>query len=148
MNYFSESEFRGWFRHLHKDMLPMLNKLRHEWGHPIIISPAGGSVGRRDSTKSRHNVNYWGSVKAVDIFPRGVDYDHAKALEFFQLARKVGFNGIGVYPTYYPSIMFHVDIRTTAIDWVDTGKYPAHNYVYYYVEQYLKEQINKEKDNG
>lgn len=73
---------------------------------------APGAVGRRapKTEKSLHNVNLWGKVKAVDILPTGMvtKEDFKKA---FEIAKEVGFTGIGVYPDWVPQPGLHVDNR-------------------------------------
>ena len=139
VRYFTPYEFQGFYNKLHTDLLPMLDELRHKWGKPVYVSTASGAVGRHSgkSNQSRHNIDYWGSVMAVDIFPDGIGYNKEKALEFYLLAKEVGFKGIGLYPHFKPSMGFHLDVRKKYVDWVDTAVYPKHNYVYYYVEVFL-----------
>lgn len=110
--YFKETEFQGWYDLLDKNLLPMLDAFREKWGKPVRISPAPGAVGRRASKteKSLHNVNLWGKVRAVDILPTGMKTkeDFKKA---FDIAKEVGFTGIGVYPDWVPQPGLHVDNR-------------------------------------
>lgn len=137
--YFKPEEFRGWYDKMNKELILKLNYLRHLWGKPIVISPVNGAIGRHaGNSRSRHNIDYYGEVKAIDIFPQGIEYDKKKALDFYLLAKKVGFGGIGVYPHWKPSIGFHLDIRDNFVDWVDVATYPKkHKYVDNYVMEYL-----------
>lgn len=110
--YFKEEEFQGWYSLLDPRLIPMLDQFREEWGAPVRISKAIGAVGRRMSLseKSMHNVTRWKMVKAVDIMPVGLK---AKAdfLRAFNLAKKIGFTGIGLYPDWVPQGGLHVDVR-------------------------------------
>ena len=112
--HFSRDEFRGWFDRCDPRLLILLDSLRHQWGQPIRISPADGAIGRemRDSI-SQHNIDKWGSVRAVDVYPEGVTNEH-QAREFIDLAEQVGFTGIGVYPDWAGGIGFHLDVRVDA----------------------------------
>ena len=110
--YFKNNEFQGWFDFLHPELLPKLDAFREGWGAPVMISPAPGAVGRRapSSVKSQHNVTLWGTTRAVDIMPIGMKTkaDFKKAVE---IAKLVGFSGIGVYPDWSPQPGLHVDVR-------------------------------------
>lgn len=77
-----------------------------------MISPAKGAVGRRDgySGNSQHNYDRWGEVRALDIMPFGMTTALARK-RAFNLAKQVGFTGIGVYPEWTPRPGLHVDVR-------------------------------------
>jgi len=114
--YYLESEFRGWYYDIDIALLYLIDKFREEWGAPVLISPASGSIGRRvsDPTKpgwtSQHNIVNHGKVKAIDLMPTGMDTpaDRERA---YEIARQVGFTGIGIYPDWRPRAGIHVDIR-------------------------------------
>ena len=109
--YFEPDEFREWYFDMSPRLLVMLDTLRHQWGRVIEVSPADGALGRRmGESLSQHNVAKWGEVRAVDIFPEGVE-TMQQAENFWMAARAVGFTGIGLYPDALPSTMFHLDVR-------------------------------------
>ena len=109
--YFEPGEFREWYRSMSPRLMVMLDVLRHQWGQPIEVSGADGALGRNmGGSLSQHNIDKWGDVRAVDVFPHGVaTMDQAE--RFWLAARSVGFTGIGVYPDAMPSVMFHLDVR-------------------------------------
>ncbi|MEG9862966.1 MAG: hypothetical protein V6Z82_07025 [Flavobacteriales bacterium] len=114
LNHFTPSEFGVWWPFMSNDLLEKLDELRERWGKVINVSPAAGGIGRHggDAT-TQHNVDLYGEVRAVDIFPSGLNGNNVD--QFYQLAKDVGFTGIGVYAdTQYagkPHVMFHVDVR-------------------------------------
>ena len=111
LRYFTPDEFREWWPQMSPRLLVMLDVLRHQWGQPIEISPADKAIGRKaGASLTQHNIDKWGEVRAVDIFPAGVTtVDEAE--RFWALIKRVGFTGRGVYPDALPSVMFHVDVR-------------------------------------
>ncbi|GAA6154483.1 hypothetical protein [Pseudoteredinibacter isoporae] len=117
LKYFKPSEFGVWYPLMSNDLLLKLDKFREAWGGPVIVSSADGAVGRRDDhSRSQHNVNVWGEVRAVDIFPKvgGRYIETSEELErAFDIAKAVGFSGIGVYTDTSPGHMLHVDVRST-----------------------------------
>ena len=116
---FSAGEFGIWYPLVDNDLLTKLDRLRDEWGSSISVSPVQGGVGRADDTESQHNViNTGGLVKAIDIFPsvNGEPLlDGADVIRFVELAKSVGFTGIGVYQdTIFKNtkwVMVHLDTR-------------------------------------
>ena len=110
MRYFKEEEFNGWYDQLHPELKTKLDEFRRLINRPVLISKAEGAVGRKDDSNSRHNVNKWGSVMAVDIFPKNI-----KTVEdcnfIYDKAVEAGFKGIGLYPYWRQGIGFHLDIR-------------------------------------
>lgn len=111
-NYFQPHEFQGWFDRMMKIQLERLNLYRHRWGMPVIVSPASGAVGRHLglSSKSQHNYDRWGEVRATDIMPVGME-TAADRRRAYQIAKAVGFTGIGIYPEWRPRAGLHVDSR-------------------------------------
>lgn len=94
------------------DLLGKLKSLRRAWGRGIAISPARGSTGRMlgSTDRSYHNVDRYGKVRAIDLFPEGLGtVEDIK--RFIALAHKKGFTGVGVYLDTQPSIMIHLDNR-------------------------------------
>jgi hypothetical protein len=127
MRYFNDSEFerRGvdWAMFLSEELRVKIDLLRMNTCR-IDISPNEDAVGRElpDNDDSKHNINYWESVLALDIFPR-YDLDGDPLIpfidDFIDIAKMVGFTGIGVYTDVLykgkPHIMFHVDVRPTKV---------------------------------
>lgn len=117
LTYFSESEFGGWFENVNPDALKKLDQFRHEWGFPVEVSPHEDAVGRHggDST-SQHNIDRFGMVNAIDVFPKnsvgGYINSQAERKRAFEIAKNVGFTGIGVYTDTSPGNMLHVDVRS------------------------------------
>ena len=115
---FNATEFGIWYPLVDNDLLKKLDQLRSEWGHSISVSPVDGAIGRADDSASQHNViNNGGKINAVDIFPsfngRAIHPDDLAT--FYDLAKSIGFTGIGVYrDTVFrgvPWSMFHLDVR-------------------------------------
>jgi uncharacterized protein YcbK (DUF882 family) len=48
----------------------------------------------------------WGEVRAVDVMFTGVTLE-----KVYQIAKEVGFTGIGAYPDWKPSQGMHLDVR-------------------------------------
>lgn len=110
MIYFKPSEFSGWYDQLDEQLKASLDEFRRLHGRPVYVSRANGAVGREDESRSQHNVARWGSVRAVDVFPRGV-YTAEDAQQIYDLAVDAGFTGIGIYPQWNGGIGFHLDVR-------------------------------------
>ena len=121
LKYFSPDEFRQWWGQMNPELLQKLDAFRERWGAPVRISPASGALGRHDGITgtSQHNVDAWGEVRAVDVFPMvpagrgGYAYISSRAdrERAYQTARAVGFTGIGLYTDTSPGDMLHVDVR-------------------------------------
>lgn len=75
---------------MHPVFMEKLNDLREECGFPFIITSAYRC--------KEHNKNIGGHPKSAHMKGRAVDIacNHAKAQEIIKLARKYGFNGIGI----------------------------------------------------
>lgn len=115
LRHFKASEFGVWWPLMSTDLLVKLDAFREAWGDEVAISPATGALGRniRDEepkAASQHNVLRWGEVRAADIMPKDMltSADRRRAV---QVARQVGFTGIGVYPGWEPSPGLHLDVR-------------------------------------
>ena len=112
MKYFKPNEFQGWYEQLEPSLKTKLDKFREEWGDIVKVSPVGGAVGRNlgPDNQSKHNVDYWGEVLAVDLMPKGMilveDMNRAMSV-----AKDCGFTGIGIYPFWLPQPGIHVDVR-------------------------------------
>jgi len=122
MKHFSASEFGAWFPMMNDSLLVKLDALREAWGDPIMISPALGAIGRtyppgHSNYLSRHNITKYGEVQAIDIMPLIKTIDGNRGCDSFELrmafnmAKDVGFTGIGVYPDWLPHAGLHVDVR-------------------------------------
>jgi hypothetical protein len=110
MNYFTPNEFSGWFDRMSQHQIDCLNKFRELWGEPVSVSPVEGAVGRHGGgSKSMHNIDRYGEVRATDVFPKGLTRDNLQRA--YDCAKKAGFTGIGVYTEARPSIMLHLDTR-------------------------------------
>ena len=117
LKYFSRSEFGVWWPLMSQDLLLKLDKFREKWGKPVRVSPHPDAIGREgEGSNSMHNVLKWGEVRAVDVFPEGLDTigDRQRALE---IARSVGLTGIGLYTDTSPSNMMHLDNRDQFLYW-------------------------------
>lgn len=121
LDHFTPEEFGQWWGRMSPELLRKLDAFRDRWGAPVVISPAQGGLGRHqgpDGT-SQHNVDRWGQVRAVDVFPKvpagaaGYRYmtKQADRRRAFEIAQAVGFTGIGLYTDTQPGNMLHVDVR-------------------------------------
>ena len=107
LRYFQPSEFREWWPLMSTELLNKLDEFRHRLGVPVTISPASGALGRKlGASTSQHNVDLWGEVRAVDVMFNGVSLERA-----YEVAKQVGFTGIGAYPDWQPSPGLHLDVR-------------------------------------
>lgn len=114
MRHFAAPEFRDWLDNINPRLLVMIDLLRWRWGDSIKVSPVKGSIGRhKGDSESSHNVDYWGQVNAIDLFPASLQTKD-DCWKFVEMATNLGFTGIGIYPDAKPSIMAHVDVRPTA----------------------------------
>ena len=120
LRHFTESEFRSWGNLIDEDLLLMVDEFRHQWGSPTRVSPVNGAIGRHmgPEAKSQHNIDRWGKVKAIDLMPMvklsggaltGMTL-HEMNLAY-QIAKKIGFTGIGIYPDWKPVPGIHLDNR-------------------------------------
>ena len=109
MKYFTEEEFGGWFDKMSPTLLSKLDNLRENIGVPIYLSKDKGAFGRRlgSNVLSQHNVDKWGEVRAVDGYvPKDM-----QLLDFYNEAKRAGFNGIGIYSGWFGGRGFHLDVR-------------------------------------
>jgi len=113
--HFKPEEFREWWPDMDMRLLDGLDAFREALRAPVMISPAEGALGRHLGIRaaSRHNVDRWDTVQAVDIMlPRGPDLrDKDDAMKVIDLAVDCGFGGIGVYLDWKPYAGLHLDIR-------------------------------------
>jgi hypothetical protein len=116
LRYFTPQEFGGWYEKMSPDLLKKLDEFRHQWGFPIQVSPHQDAVGREHPTSnSQHNIMKWGEVRAVDVFPKnslgGYINSAAERKRAYDIAKRVGFTGIGLYTDTSPGHMVHLDVR-------------------------------------
>lgn len=110
LKHFEPKEFGFWWPLMNPKLLYALDAFREKLGHPIMISPAHGALGRYMGKEegSQHNVTKWGQVNAVDVMPKGVYLDEA-----YLVAKNLNkFTGIGVYPDWLPLPGLHLDVRS------------------------------------
>lgn len=117
--YFVSEEFREWGDDMSARLTTMLDVLRHMSTRPIEISASRHALGRELGriSQSAHNIDVWGEVLAADCFVAGVRY-REQAEGIVDLARQIGFTGIGVYTDTRNNrgeqqVMFHFDVRPT-----------------------------------
>lgn len=113
LKYFDPKEFGAWYTFINNDLLIKLDAFREKWGRPVIVSQASGAIGRHaGDSGSQHNIDLLGETRAIDVFPQGMDNlsERRRALE---VAKSVGFTGIGIYTDTKPSNLLHVDVRKT-----------------------------------
>lgn len=110
MIYFDRTEFKGWFDKIDPYHLNVLDRFRELWGAPVAVSMVNGAIGRHGgNSKSMHNIDRYGVVRATDVFPSGLTSDNMQRA--YDCAKEAGFSGIGIYPDARPSIMLHLDTR-------------------------------------
>lgn len=118
LHYFEKDEFGptdhrsdDWWQHMDPCVLVRLDVLRGLWGASIQISGAARALGRRNGrdNDSDHNVDRRGKVQCIDGFPAGLR-TREDAERFRDLAQKVGFSSIGLYPDW-SSPGVHVGMR-------------------------------------
>lgn len=112
MIFFKKKEFRDWFDLMNPRLLDIMEEFRAQWGAPCVISSVDGALGRHLGAEktSSHNVDYWGTVNAVDLFPRGMDTEE-DLKRAFECAKLAGASGIGLYTDTKPGYMIHLDCR-------------------------------------
>lgn len=88
---------------VHWPSLVALNNLRKVWGKQIVINSAYRSP--------EHNKKIGGSPNSQHLLGRAFDC-RVTDPDFAKLARRMGFNGVGVYPTFT-----HIDTRPSTANW-------------------------------
>ena len=127
LRYFSAGEFGVFYPLINSDLLIRLDEFRHRWGRPVVVSPVDGGIVRHvGDSNSQHNVDRWGETRAIDVFPDGMNTVGERA-RAYQIARDVGFTGIGIYTDTMPSNLLHVDVRPG--DYVATWSRVAGQYL-------------------
>ena len=111
LRYFSASEFGVYYPMINSELLVKLDEFRHRWGRPVTVSPVAGAIVRHGGdSHSQHNIDRWGETRAIDVFPEGMETLEQRQ-RAYQIARAVGFTGIGIYTDTAPSNLLHVDVR-------------------------------------
>lgn len=120
LNHFTPSEFGIYYPLMSSDLLLKMDKFRELWGAPVEVSKAPGGIGRHGAgDESQHNIDAWGEVRAIDLFPKVPDgnggYRYMKTVEererAYNIARRSGFTGIGLYTDTQPGNLLHADVR-------------------------------------
>lgn len=119
LRFFDESEFGDSLHVMSLRLLVLLDAFRFRSGQPFKISPHERALARYDgdASESAHNVDCWGECLAVDGFSHGMK-TQANARHRIELARALGFTGIGLYPHWqlddseFPGL--HLDCRPNA----------------------------------
>ena len=95
-----------------RDALEKLQKLRDLWGQPMTVNSAARCAQHNKDVggapRSRHLSTETIASTAFDIKM----LDRRKRHEFMELARSVGFNGIGLYKSF-----IHIDVRRHDAYW-------------------------------
>jgi len=133
--FFEVDEFRGWYNKMNPELLIKLDMFREMWGAPVIISPNPEAIGRvvndpnASGYDSQHNIVKHGMVNAIDVFPSGMT-NATERRRAFEIAKRVGFTGIGVYVDTQPQNMLHLDVRKNPSDGLDKwGRVAKNTYV-------------------
>lgn len=118
--YFAPSEFgptpyreENWWSRMDLRLLMLLDSFRHQHGRLVEISKNGKALGRHDGPADQgdHNVDHWGTVRAVDCFAGIENRQDAEAT--VELALDTGFNAVGIYPHWNGGIGLHLGTRET-----------------------------------
>lgn len=123
LRHFTASEFGPYWSLLSIDLLKKLDEFRDRLGYPVQISPAPGAIGRpiigaedeaaeSGAEKSYHNYLVHGEIMALDLMPLppgGATPE--ERTRWVNIAKAVGFTGIGLYPDWLPRPGIHLDIR-------------------------------------
>lgn len=124
LEFFEPSEFGPYWPLMSEKLLIKLDEFRRRVGYRVSVSPAVGSIGRPvinlgeetneevSDNATQHNYLKWGEVRAIDIMPRPPNgATPAERRRWFEIAKAVGFTGIGIYPHWRPRAGLHVDVR-------------------------------------
>lgn len=97
------------------EFLFRLDEYRDRLGMVVSVSPAPGALGRETGSKtSQHYFDGTRYLRVADVMPHkkgGIALDHGEMLYAVELAREVGFTGIGLYPYWHPFPGLHLDMR-------------------------------------
>ena len=114
MRHFKPAEFQGYYDRYDPELLAFLDEYRDRRKASVRVSPAPGATGRTYGS-GFHNVAIWGSVKAIDIMPSGMDTeaDMRREVELLKQIKSdlgIAHIGIGIYPAWSPSPGIHLDV--------------------------------------
>ena len=110
LRFFQPAEFGVWFDQMSPKLLNVIDGFREEWGAPVSVSKSAHALGRyAGDSKSQHNVDLWGEVRAADLFPKAMN-DAADFAKAYECAKRAGASGIGIY-TDTSRPMIHLDVR-------------------------------------
>ena len=112
IRHFAPWELQGWWNRTSPRLLLVTDIFRFRWRAPVDVSRHHRAIGRNDGpdVSSRHNIDYWGQVLAIDLQPRGM-VTRADARRAVQLAIECGATGIAVYPHWASGPGLHLDVR-------------------------------------
>lgn len=96
LNYFHTDEFRGQKAQVSPRLLVMVDVYRFMWDDKVMVSPHPNAIGRTDGG-GQHDYKRWGEVRALDLMPEGI-VTLENAERSIEIARTIGFTGIGFYP--------------------------------------------------
>ena len=129
LKHFKLSEFRGMHVFLSYGVLINLDAFREALMHPVIISPAPGSIVRFDTGEESDHL--YG--RGLDVMIPNISGKVTPSLETcYIVAKAVGFNAIGVYPFWKPYKGLHLGVRypsSKLSTWSDLSRIPGkHEY--------------------
>ena len=111
LKHFKKEEYRDWWSQMNPKLVVLSDIFREFWGDSVLVSPVNGAIGRhKGDSSTQHNVDKWGMVNATDYMIPSLETweGYWKA---YELAKQVGFTGIGVYPHWKPHPGLHLDVR-------------------------------------
>lgn len=123
LNHFTPNEFGAYWPLMSVELLKKLDAFRDRLGYPVSISPAPGAIGRpiigqtdaaaeSGAESSYHNYLMHGEIMALDVMPIPPGgATPAERQRWVNIAREVGFTGIGLYPDWKPRPGMHLDVR-------------------------------------
>jgi len=125
---------RGW--KVDPKLLVIIGKWETLTGCTAKASPAKGAIGRHKgkSSVTRHNIDRYGTVMAMDIMPINCSYNPELWLVS---AQKAGAGGVGFYPNWRKSGKIHPGIHLDSrpqkykklpTTWIDRGHGKNHRY--------------------
>ena len=122
LHYFKPYEFgptkyrkEDWWHFMCPRLLVLTDVFRHQWGRRVRVSNNEFALGRRlGDSESQHNVDRYDECRAIDCFPEGLVYREDAELAI-ELAKEVGFTGIGLYPDWSGGVGLHLDTRRSNV---------------------------------
>lgn len=110
LKYFSLSDFRGEWPFLAVDLMQRADMFAMEVskrGSRVVVSPVPGAMLRWDKEGEGEGKTEHRYGRAIDVMIDGP----TTLAECRDIAKEVGFSGIGVYPDWRPCKGCHLDIR-------------------------------------